>query len=136
MRRVFAALFLVFACSLAASAASRTKPKPETAPAAAAEIPHCKGADDCEVKWGRALVWANTHLNYPVARATRNLIQTSGPAKYSVNPSVSIARTRNPDGSYSFVLQAFCANLFGCRPELPEMRHDFLNFVEAGFEGQ
>ena len=130
MRVTIAALFLLGISTMPAFAAA--KARADASPPVV--IAHCKGADDCEVKWGRALVWANTHLNYPVARATRNLIQTSGPARGSTYPSVSIARTRNPDGGYSFVLQAFCANLFGCRPELPELRADFAAFVEAGFE--
>jgi hypothetical protein len=99
-----------------------------------AQLAHCKGADDYEVKWGRALVWANTHIGYRVTRSTRNIIQTARPSPDSRDPSVSIVRTRNPDGSYTFVLQAFCAFLFGCRPELPELRANFVQFVEGGLE--
>jgi hypothetical protein len=130
MRVILAAIFLFGISVLPVWAAAKAK----AAASPPVVIAHCKGADDCEVKWGRALVWANTHLDYPIARATSNLIQSSGPARNSTHPSVSIARTRNPDGSYSFVLQAFCANLFGCHPELPELRADFVTFVEAGFE--
>ncbi|HXJ01191.1 MAG TPA: hypothetical protein VNH44_08200 [Micropepsaceae bacterium] len=131
MRVILAVLFLLGIsafpdCAIAKAKAGGSPP---------VVIAHCKGADDCEVKWGRALVWANTHVSYPIARATRNLIQSSGPAKYSTHPSISIAKTRNPDGSYSFVLQAFCSNLFGCSPDLPELRADFAAFVEGGFEG-
>jgi hypothetical protein len=121
----YAAYILLGVISAASPSAAKA---PSVAPPSAA----CKGTQDCEVKWDRALVWATTHTGYRVAKNTRNVIQTTRPVKYSTVPGVSIVKSRNADGSYSFTLQSFCANVFGCRPDLDQLRTDFARFVETG----
>ena len=91
----------------------------------------CRAGNDCEVRWGRALLWVQTYSAYKVRIAGDSMIATVGPWRHDERPAYTITKTANGDGSYTISFQAECDYLFGCVPSLLEAKASFVSFVMA-----
>ena len=92
----------------------------------------CHGADDCQVKWGRALQWVLSNSAYKISNQTELLISTLGPLPDDPLPAITVSRLPTGDGDYLFSLQMGCDNLFGCQPSLLSLQASFVRSVMGG----
>jgi len=96
----------------------------ETAPAAVT----CNGADDCEVKWGRAATWVKNTSEYKVRKFSEYMIQTSGP-KEDAAWAFSVTRIAEGNGQSRLELELLCGNVFGCVPSASRLQDGFYHAV-------
>lgn len=88
----------------------------------------CEKGQDCEIKWGRSILWITRNSHWKLRQQTDQLITTEGPfdttdAAFTVN-KVPIGNDR-----YQIVMDCWCGNLFGCIPDLLSLKADFTQFV-------
>jgi PDZ domain len=89
----------------------------------------CFGADDCQVKWSRALLWVKNNSAYKFQQATDSLISTMGPLPDDPRPAYTITKIANGGGRFTFDFDGGCDNMFGCVPSLLEAKASFVAFV-------
>jgi hypothetical protein len=98
----------------------------------AAMTPKCAGAEDCQVKWGRAVAWVSQHSPWRIQTQTDNLIQTYGPGD-SASTSTAFVVNKIPVGSgeYQISMRCGCANFLGCDRDSSEWKADFNIYVSG-----
>lgn len=89
---------------------------------------YCSGTDDCEVKWGRAILWVSQNSHWKIRNQTDNLITTEGPFD-TVYAAYSINKVPLGKGKYQILMRAGCGNPFGCVPSILQLKADFITFV-------
>lgn len=93
---------------------------------------YCNNNDECELKWGRAILWISENSHWKIRNQTDNLITTEGPfdttyVAYIVN------KVPLGDGAYQIKIQAGCGNIFGCIPSDIELKSQFVEFVNQQY---
>lgn len=118
--------------------ACATAPSPEQDSAmridAAREVT-CSGAEDCDVKWGRAVQYTLDHSAYRIQLQTDTMIQTAGPTPNSPQLAIVINRIPLGDGRQRFELRGGCDNMFGCSPSIDYAKAFFVRAVMDGKTG-
>jgi len=102
------------------------------APAAAKKatypVPSCQGAEDCEVRWGKALRWVLDH-NGRLAQQTDTFIATA-PIQQTGEDYFQVSRIPVGDGRYDIEMKMECANAFSCK--LKDRKQGFYDAVSGG----
>ncbi|TAN71595.1 MAG: hypothetical protein EPN17_00895 [Methylobacter sp.] len=88
----------------------------------------CGTIDDCEVKWGRSILWITQNSHWKIRQQTEQLITTEGPLD-STEAAFVVNKIPLGGGKYQIDIQAACGNPFGCVPETLDLRADFVQFV-------
>ena len=88
---------------------------------------YCSDADDCEVKWGRAILWVSQNSHWKIRNQSDSLITTEGPFD-TVYAAYSINKVPLGKGNYQIMMRAGCGNPFGCVPSTLQLK---ANFVES-----
>lgn len=95
---------------------------------------YCSGTDDCEVKWGRAILWISDNSHWKIRNQSDSLITTEGPFD-TVYAAYSVNKIPFGGGKYQIRMQAGSGNPFGCVPSVVELKADFVEFVsQENFE--
>lgn len=89
----------------------------------------CQGADDCEVKWGRAVRWVLDNSAYRIQVQTADIIQTAGPLPNDPRSAYVVSRVALGGGRFQFEIRSGCDNMFGCFPTDLEARAGFSTAV-------
>ena len=89
---------------------------------------YCSDADDCEVKWGRAILWVSQNSHWKIRNQSDNLITTEGPFD-SVYAAYCINKVPLGKGKYRIMMRAGCGNPFGCVPSTLQLKANFVEFV-------
>lgn len=93
----------------------------------------CYAADDCDLKWNRAVNWIEENNVFPIKSQSANLIQTLGPGGYGdPRPYIQIERSIKSGGGYEFHIDAMCSNSVGCLPDRYALMISFNTFVDSG----
>lgn len=122
-RAVFLAL-LLFGCST-------ITPEQNAYLTVMANMPiYCESGEDCEVKWGRALMWVTRNSYWKIRVQTNDLITTEGPFD-TVYAAYQIQKVPLGNNRYEIVMNLGCGNPFGCVPSLLELKADFVQFVNV-----
>lgn len=95
----------------------------------------CVGADDCDVKWGRAVQYVLDHGAYRIQLQTDAMIQTAGPTPNSPDLAIVINRIPLGEGRQRFELRGGCDNMFGCSPSVDYAKAFFVRAVMDGKAG-
>jgi len=90
----------------------------------------CSQGQDCEVKWGRALLWVQDNSRWKIRIANDTLITTEGP-RDTTDAAYEISKVLAEKGMYSISFHAWCGNRFGCFPSILELQASFVNFVKG-----
>ena len=90
----------------------------------------CLQGQDCEAKWGRALLWVQDHSRWKIRVATDSLITTEGP-RDTTDAAYEISRVLAEKGIYSINFHAWCGNRIDCFPSISELQASFVNFVKG-----
>jgi hypothetical protein len=90
----------------------------------------CSQGQDCEVKWGRALLWVQDNSRWKIRIANDTLITTEGP-RDTTDAAYEISKDLTDKGIYSISFHAWCGNRFGCFPSISELQASFVNFVKG-----
>jgi hypothetical protein len=120
-------LFVVFSLVLGGCATMSTSDKAYYQRVANSPI-YCTDAEDCEVKWGRAILWVSQNSHWKIRNQSDWLITTEGPFD-TVHAAYSINKVPLGNGKYQIMMQAGCGNLFGCVPSILQLKADFVLFV-------
>lgn len=95
---------------------------------------YCSGTEDCDVKWGRAILWVSQNSHWKIRNQTDSLITTEGPFD-TVHAAYSINKVPLGKGKYQILMRAGCGNPFGCVPNILQLKADFVEFVsQQNFE--
>lgn len=115
-------------CTLLLGASCASAPSPQVQ-AKRAEfertIPTCAAEKDCEAKWEAAQVWVVKNAGYKIQTATNVLIETYNSIGSSTDVAVRVLKEPLGSGSYRFVVNVWCANIFGCFPNPWDAALDF-----------
>lgn len=96
----------------------------------------CDGAEDCEIKWGRAVQWVLDHTAFRIQVPTDTLIQTAGPTPNHPDLAVVVSKVALGGGRYRFELRGGCDNMFGCSPTLEYAKAYFVRALMDGKAGR
>ena len=66
---------------------------------------------------------------YKVQVITSVLIETYNPTEHSTSIAARVTREPLGNGRYKFVVQVYCDNMFGCRPDVLDAQLDFNRYV-------
>lgn len=91
---------------------------------------YCQGGEDCEVKWGRAILWITQNAYWKIRVQTDNLITTEGPLD-AVYAAYQVQKIPLGSNEYQIVMSLGCGNPFGCVPSLLELKASFVQFVTS-----
>lgn len=89
---------------------------------------YCSNEEDCEVKWGRAILWVSKNSHWKIRNQSDSLITTEGPFK-TVYPAFIINKVPLGKGMYQIMFDAGCGNIFGCIPSTIQLKANFVEFV-------
>lgn len=89
--------------------------------------PVCEGAEECEVKWGRAIRWV-LDRNGALREQSENLIATKSIQETTEN-AYQVSRIPLGGGRYQIEMKMECANVFSCR--VKRSKADFAKFVNG-----
>ena len=92
----------------------------------------CDGKDQCDIAWGRAVAWISMNCRFKIHTQTDLVVETEGPLP---SPSTDIACRANrvPLGHDRAEIDfaASCGNIFGCVPDVLEVRARFSDSIAA-----
>lgn len=91
----------------------------------------CDNAEDCELKWARALQWVQENSRWKLRNVTDSLITTEGPLS-TPSPAYEVTKFPLGGGRYEIRFRAGCGNIFGCVPSIKEVTASFNAFVAYG----
>ncbi len=80
----------------------------------------CEGKEQCDLFWERVSFYINNNSTYKIQTANDNLIQTYSPTGGTTNLGYNISREPLGGGKYRLWVKAWCANMFGCYPDVYE----------------
>jgi hypothetical protein len=91
----------------------------------------CEKGDDCEQKWGAALLWVTQNSHWKIRNQSDSLISTEGPFDTS-NAAFTIVKTPLGHGRYQIVMDAGCgSSLFvGCDPKVSDLKAAFFKTLD------
>ena len=91
----------------------------------------CIKGDDCDTKWGRAVVWVSRNSAWKIQTQTDNLIQTFGPSTRvnSTDSAFVVNKVPIGDGRYEITMNSACGNMFGCFPDAIALKAHFNSYV-------
>lgn len=89
---------------------------------------YCQGKDDCEVKWGRAILWVSNNSHWKIRNQTDSLITTEGPFD-SLYAAYSVNKVPLGNAKYQIIMKLGCGNMFGCVPKVLVLKADFVKSV-------
>jgi len=89
---------------------------------------YCEKGNDCEVKWGRAILWISNNSYWKIRQQTDNLITTEGPFN-KTKASYVVNKTPLGGGRYQITMRLGCGNPFGCVPSTLSLKASFVKFV-------
>ena len=92
-------------------------------------VPLCSSEKECTVKWEAAQLWVTKNAAYKVQVITSVLIETYNPTEHSTSIAARVTREPLGNGRYKFVVQVYCDNMFGCRPDVLDAQLDFNRYV-------
>ncbi|HLG85976.1 MAG TPA: PDZ domain-containing protein [Alphaproteobacteria bacterium] len=125
-----ARFYQVAAAIIFLNACAHQTPEQEAALRAEAARPvECGGAEDCQVKWSRALQWVKNNSAYKFQQATDSLIATMGPLPDDPRPAYTITKILQVGGRATFDFDGGCDNIFGCVPSMLQAKASFVNYV-------
>lgn len=99
-----------------------------------AETPiYCHSEDECQVKWGRAILWVSDHSRWKIRNQTDSIITTEGPSEaYPFSAAYVVNRLPLGGGNYQILVKLGCASSAGCIPDEFVSKADFVSFVGGG----
>ena len=116
--------------AILASLVACTSPQQEAAWRADAQRPMtCAGADDCSVKWSRALEWVTDNSQFRLQIANDSLIQSAGPGDEDPASAFIVTKRSLGDGKYQIVFRSGCSNMIGCVPSGLALQASFNDYV-------
>lgn len=120
------------AAALAGCATQLTPEQQAIVTQTAARQVTCSGADDCEVKWGRAVQWVLDTNAFRIQVQTDVMIQTAGPLPDHPELAVVVSKIATGGGNFRFEVSGGCDNMFGCIPTLEIAKASFVKAVMDG----
>ena len=90
----------------------------------------CQAGADCGTKWAKSVTWVRRHARYEIQKISDYSIMTDGPFD-STAAAFSVTRQANPDGTYTINFEAWCGSSFGCKPDVRQLKADFVDFVNG-----
>jgi hypothetical protein len=88
--------------------------------------PVCTSTPQCEAMWAAAHDWIkSSYCGCTAKTMTDSYIETCDSVGNSTALACSVAKVARPEGGYSFVAKAHCANLFRCSPPAADAVHYF-----------
>ena len=93
-----------------------------------APAPICRGAEDCDVKWGRAVSWI-LQRNPNVVQRTDDFLLTQPGLTYG-HDKFQLNRIALGGGAYRIAFQFECASVLRCRPK--KTVAEFADYVNSG----
>ena len=80
--------------------------------------PKCYSANECELMWSAARRWVLDNAGFKLQHVTDDFLETYNPAPNSPRLAARVTKEPLADGSgYKIVIEAWCNNVFGCRPK-------------------
>ena len=93
---------------------------------------YCEGEQQCKTYWERAAYFVSANAGFKVQTHTDMLIETYSPTGYSVYLGFKITREPLGEGRYQIWTNAWCDNLFGCKPDHREAIARAKRYIRTG----
>jgi hypothetical protein len=77
---------------------------------------YCEGEEQCKLMWERAAYYVIRNAAYKLQIQSDTIIQTYNPMEHSVKLAYVITKEPLGVGKYQIWTNAWCDNMFGCRP--------------------
>lgn len=118
----------IITCNSGCSTVLLSKQQRTQLAAVANKTIYCEGGEDCELKWGRAILWITQNSHWKIRIQTDNLTTTEGPFD-TVYAAYQVQKIPLGNNKYTINMVAGCGNIFGCVPSILELKASFVYFV-------
>ena len=92
-------------------------------------VVECRAGKDCEVKWGKAILFVKAYSEEPIHSINNYRITTSRPKDRGNILSFEVTKIANSGNSYQIILEVWCHSLIACEDDPVKAAETFVNYV-------